>query len=74
MQLAFIKDIQKKISLALQNILASSTNSIYKARRLSNIKFLEQEVQIAENNIKILERRIEEIQDKIKEFEDLLGR
>lgn len=70
--LAFIRNIEEKISLNIQNTLASSTSSIYKARGLSNTKSLEYEAEAAGGRLKALEARIGEIENKIKEFEKLL--
>jgi len=70
--LAFIKDIEEKISLNAQNALASSASSARKARGLSDAKSLEQEAEAAGGRLKALEGRMEEIENEIKEFEELL--
>ena len=70
--LAFIKDLERKISLKTQDALASSASSARKARGLSDVKSLEQEAQAARDKAKVLAGRSQEIQNEIEAFEELL--
>jgi predicted nucleic acid-binding Zn-ribbon protein len=70
--LPFIKDLERKVSLITQNVLASSASSARKARKLGDMKSLEQEAEEAGIRVQVLEGRIEEIENDIKELEELL--